>query len=241
MVTTSIFEGLRADNALSSLWLPGVNALFTAMVHVSKELDSSSPLVAAKSLRMFDSLLLSLRVLSNHWLYAQSLLRLFEERELRYKQQRGRTSTNEPAPPRMHLRLTDDTHSDASGFSLRPNPLSIPNMCFPNQHSDALSSSFQPSSVPPSINHHGGGSLSDGIHPGQNSPIRRLRNDASRHLGDQSMGDDAGEVSHGQQYVGSFFGSMPDGGELALNTLPFSEASALEFLLAGMGNNEYEF
>ncbi|CAM1505627.1 Fc.00g112640.m01.CDS01 [Cosmosporella sp. VM-42] len=246
VVITSIFEGLRASNALSNLWLPGVNALFTAMVHVSKELDSPNPLVAAKSLRMLDSLLLSLRVLSGHWLYAQSLLRLFEERELRYRQQKGMISSNEPVASGTRLRLTDDALGEPTGFSLRPNPLSIPSMCFPNHHStgDTMPSSFQPSSVPPSLNHPRGETLGQSLHSGQNSPVLRLGNDASRHLGGESAETGAGDVSHGQQYVGSFFGSglgMPDVGEMELSTLPFPEASALEFLLAGMGNNEYEF
>lgn len=77
----SIFEGLRRRDGLGHLWLPSIYTLFTAMVYITRELDSVNPVVAAKSSRMFDSLLLTLRELSRHWLYAQSLLRLFENRD----------------------------------------------------------------------------------------------------------------------------------------------------------------
>lgn len=82
MVITSIFESLRARGKLGHLWLPSLYVLFTAMVYVAKDLCSVNPVVVAKSRRMFDSLLMTLRELSQHWLYAQSLLRLFEHRKL---------------------------------------------------------------------------------------------------------------------------------------------------------------
>lgn len=87
MEVTSIFESLRRNGILCHLWLPSIYVLFTAMVHIQRELGSANPVVAAKSQRMFDSLLLTLRELSHHWLYAQSLLRLFENRRIWEKKQ----------------------------------------------------------------------------------------------------------------------------------------------------------
>ncbi|KAK7409218.1 hypothetical protein QQX98_008594 [Neonectria punicea] len=86
MTVTLILEGLRTNGTLSGLWLSGINSLFTAILQVSTELDSNNPVVASKSLRRFDSLLLCLRELSRDWLYAMSVLRLFEDRASKDRQ-----------------------------------------------------------------------------------------------------------------------------------------------------------
>ncbi|KAH6887416.1 fungal-specific transcription factor domain-containing protein [Thelonectria olida] len=79
MTMTLIFESLRAQGLLSCLWLSSVNSLFTAILQVSIELNSSNPVVACRSSRRFESLLHCLRDLSREWLYALSVLRLFED------------------------------------------------------------------------------------------------------------------------------------------------------------------
>ncbi|TDZ71763.1 Acetamidase regulatory protein [Colletotrichum trifolii] len=76
----SVFESLRARNLLSRLWIPSIHVLFTAMVHFSDQMRSANPIMAAKSRRHFDSLITTLHALKGHWLYAQSLLNLFEAR-----------------------------------------------------------------------------------------------------------------------------------------------------------------
>lgn len=76
----SIFESLRKRNMLAKLWIPSIHVLFTALVHVSDQMHSANPLIVAKSKRLFDSLILTLHALKGQWLYAQSLLALFEAR-----------------------------------------------------------------------------------------------------------------------------------------------------------------
>jgi transcriptional regulatory protein AMDR len=87
----SIFESLRKRNLLNRLWIPSIHVLFTALVHVSDQMHSPNPLIVAKSKRLFDSLILTLHALKGQWLYAHSLLAVFE----------GRNATN-PRRTRTH-------------------------------------------------------------------------------------------------------------------------------------------
>ncbi|OBS18155.1 hypothetical protein FPOA_09882 [Fusarium poae] len=113
----SIFESLRSRNGLCGLWMPSMHVLFTCLLHVATELNSPNPLVAAKSSRMFDSLLHTLRDMSQYWIYAKSLLRLFEERAMWTKRTKSRTQgPEERASP-------DNNSVDASGFPLGSTPL----------------------------------------------------------------------------------------------------------------------
>lgn len=115
----SIFESLRSRKTLCDLWMPSMHVLFTCLLHVATELNSPNPLVAAKSSRMFDSLLHTLREMSQYWIYAKSLLRLFEERAMWTKRP---SRTQEP-----RQRTSPDTDSaSTSGFPLGPNPLGDP-------------------------------------------------------------------------------------------------------------------
>ena len=61
------------------LWISDTNAIFTAMVQVSMELRFSNPVLAINALRRFDFSLFSLRKLAEYWIYAESILRIFEE------------------------------------------------------------------------------------------------------------------------------------------------------------------
>ncbi|CAH0047318.1 unnamed protein product, partial [Clonostachys solani] len=76
----SISNCLRRQRGLSSLSIFGVSAVFTAVVQTNADLDSTNPIFAAKSLQNHGSLLLVLRELSRHWLYANSVLSLYERR-----------------------------------------------------------------------------------------------------------------------------------------------------------------
>ena len=78
-VIASIFEELRLNNRLRLLWYTGVHTLFTAMIQVRVELRFSNPVLAINALRRFDSASHSLRELSDYWLHATTILRLFED------------------------------------------------------------------------------------------------------------------------------------------------------------------
>ncbi|KAG7420003.1 Acetamidase regulatory protein [Fusarium oxysporum f. sp. rapae] len=136
----SIFESLRARNMLCNLWLPSVHVLFTSLLHVASELNSPNPLIAAKSSRMFDSLIHTLRDISQYWIYAKSLLRLFEERAMWKKRQRGHVLGS--SEDRTFQQSQETTRTGASEFSLRPDPLGVPSIM-----GDAPST-LQPSSAP---------------------------------------------------------------------------------------------
>ncbi|KAK7425353.1 hypothetical protein QQZ08_008139 [Neonectria magnoliae] len=221
VVITSIFESMRTKGSMGDLAIPSMYTLFTALVHVSTELKSTNPLVAAKSMRMFDSLLLSLRELSHHWLFAKSLLCLFEERTIWDSQQghHGRR-LQEASIADLDHRPVDGTHVDEPEFSLRPNPVHMHNVNMFNPAGSPSSSTFAPSSI---VSCQG--------------PMYTVN---LNH--DLSMGHDAetgsGDMLQGQTAYSEGFGnsglSMSSD---ALEMMPFP--LALDFLLAGMGN-EYE-
>ncbi|KAH7209293.1 fungal-specific transcription factor domain-containing protein [Fusarium oxysporum] len=138
----SIFESLRARNTLCNLWLPSVHVLFTSLLHIASELNSPNPLIAAKSSRMFDSLIHTLRDISQYWIYAKSLLRLFEERAMWKKRQRGHVLGSSEDRTFQQSQESPTTRTGASEFSLRPDPLGVPSIM-----GDAPST-LQPSSAP---------------------------------------------------------------------------------------------
>lgn len=119
MAMSSISEALLHSGTLSTLWLYGVHALFTGMIHVGHELGSPNPLVSAKAQRTFGFLTAALRVLSQHWRFALGLLRLFEQRASRMKY----SSTN-PSPSGYTTlqRPLDSGRNDDAEFALRPAP-----------------------------------------------------------------------------------------------------------------------
>ena len=80
VLIASILETLRERTTLSSLWLYSVHTLFTATIHAGVEVNSSNSIVAAKAHKTFESLMRSLKVLSQHWRFAGNVLRLFEQR-----------------------------------------------------------------------------------------------------------------------------------------------------------------
>ncbi|KPM43249.1 hypothetical protein AK830_g3307 [Neonectria ditissima] len=94
----SIFDALLNRGELCTMWLYSNHVLFTAIVHVGGELDSANPLVAARSQRVFESLLSALRGLSRYRRYAQGLLQLFEQRALRVKKSQVRAGGSNLRP-----------------------------------------------------------------------------------------------------------------------------------------------
>ncbi|KAI9159099.1 Acetamidase regulatory protein [Paramyrothecium foliicola] len=115
LVMTTVYDALLAQGTLSHLWLHGIHALFTAIVHATNGLNSSNPVVAAKAFRMFNTLLAALRELSRYWQFAFNLLSLFEKRLLRARH----TSLENHAP--SDSQVVDESEGQ-SGFALRPVP-----------------------------------------------------------------------------------------------------------------------
>ncbi|KAM3522787.1 hypothetical protein NHJ13051_005456 [Beauveria bassiana] len=102
-----------------ALWLYGVHAAFTALIYVSNELAAPNPMVAARARGLFDTLMDALRRLARYWQFAESLLRLFRQKEASLFKDGGATATAAAAAaaagePRL---------SAAERFSLRPAPL----------------------------------------------------------------------------------------------------------------------
>ncbi|KAF4970124.1 hypothetical protein FZEAL_10107 [Fusarium zealandicum] len=240
-VINSIFESLRSRKALCDLWLPSIHVLFTALLQVASELNAVNPLVAAKSVRVFDSLLLTLREFSHQWLYAESLLRLFEERAMwNNRQTRHIEGSAETSSTRDSRHLDYNVQNGGSEFSLRPNPLSISSGIPNSPAGDATATGFQPSSVASSLGHRGQLS-SQGLSYGRASPSYGIGYEFGGPMGSPNTGVGSRDVAqyslpYSDGFVNNNLG-MPGSSE-TLDLLPVP--SALEFLLAGMGN-EYDF
>lgn len=108
----TIFDAMRAQGNLSKLWLPSIYALFTALVHLGSQVASPNPLVVARSKRLYASLVLTLRELSSRWLYAKSLLRLFDRSA---GQDQPKTPSHNGAGA-----VAGRDGGDGTGFTLRP-------------------------------------------------------------------------------------------------------------------------
>lgn len=206
---TSIFDTLRAKGELCNLWLPSIYVLFTAMVFISTQANSASPLMAAKSKRLYNSLILTLQEMSSRWIYAKSLLRLFNGPSSSLP-----SSKEWDAPGAQDTADTPSVIGDDAGFSLRPNALQV---------SAAASSGLGPSMIDP-------------FQSGQQSGF------GSGYLGQPgftsgpNQGVDMMDVSQTSQVYGEPFDNMGlgmDGDSMDMLPVP----SALEFLLAGMGND----
>lgn len=221
VVITSMFESLRSRSAMCELALPSMYTLFTALVHVSSELTSANPLVAAKSMRMLDSLLLSLKELSHYWLYGRSLLKLFEERTVweNRRGHQGRRSQEATATDSDH-RQVDGAHAEGPEFSLRPNPMNISNGIAFNPAESPNNLTFTPSSIV-----SGQGSMYAGqVNTGMNM------NPLATETGSR-------DILQGQPYTEGFDNNSLSIPAESYDMMPFP--LALDFLLAGMGN-EYE-
>ncbi|KAM0434463.1 hypothetical protein ACHAPT_003559 [Fusarium lateritium] len=237
----SVLESLRSRNLLCDLWLPSIHVLFTALLHVATELNSANPLVAAKSLRMFDSLLVTLRELSHHWLYAESLLRLFEERTMWNRPRTNLDGSAETSAARGPPRSNDGPQSDGFGrFSLRPDPLGTSTGIPQSPAGGVAATGFQ---TPP-----GTSGLDQreqlsgpGLPHGQAGPQYAFNYDFGGAMTGQGAGTTSRDIAQGSiPYSDGFIGNgmgLAEGGQ-GMDLLPVP--SALEFLLAGM-DNEYDF
>ncbi|KAK2056444.1 fungal-specific transcription factor domain-containing protein [Colletotrichum caudatum] len=214
---SSIFESLRKRNMLSGLWLPSIHVLFTALVHTSTQMHSSNPIVAAKSKRHSESMIQTLHSLKSQWLYARSLLNLFEPRRL---QGCGHFQMNRPSASGHDVSTKTD---EAARQNVNPR-----------------------TSVSQDVLRHGNGnpsgsqSTADGRPLGsgpaylaQATPVQGFPSSQEA----QYMGTLAADESQdGQFYGAGFMGDGLDFGDVDnMGMLPLP--SALEFLLAGGGSN----
>ena len=108
----AVFEELCEKDLLKYTWISSVNAMLTTMLQVNAELRFSNPVLFHSALRRFDSTLYSLRQLSEYWLSACPIVRLFEERSERIQRDAGamgvyprQVQRHDPAVP-----LTGNTH-----------------------------------------------------------------------------------------------------------------------------------
>lgn len=216
----SIFNSLRARNMLCKLWLPSIHILFTALVHTSTQMRFANPLMASRAKGQFSCLLLTLHALQDHWMYAQSLLALFDGQDGRYTQ----------------LKQAHQLGNAHNGSKTEGQPAL--------QHGgdlDILSPSDS-LSYGPDISHHSTwGSrevgASDSAFP-ENGGQMSFDHDATtqqvgQYEADLGVGEAQGDKSFGSNFVGDELDLAGDPESMDMLPLP----SALEFLLAGAGNS----
>lgn len=73
-----IFEELRLQSGLRYCWFWAPSCLFTAMLQISGEMKCQNPILLLQCREKYDSGLLSLRKMTKYWLFATSILRLFQ-------------------------------------------------------------------------------------------------------------------------------------------------------------------
>lgn len=211
----SIFESLRKRNLLDRLWISSIHVLFTALVHVSDQMHSANPLIVAKSKRLFDSLILTLHALKGQWLYAQSLLALFE----------GRNATSSR---RFRLHGADSENGAGEGGVSRysgDSSTSQPQAHLRNGEGDLNGSITNLSGISPPV--HGTSA------PAYLGPTGLDLSDPRREHG--AIVGDVSQSNHiyGTSFVGDDLGLGGDAGDIDMLQVP----SALELLLAGVGND----
>lgn len=215
----SVFESLRKRNLLNKLWIPSIHVLFTALVHVSDQMRSANPLIVAKSKRLFDSLILTLHALKGQWLYAQSLLALFE----------GRNATG---PGLLRPHAADSENGAGEGDIFRHSGDSSLSQLRENLR--AGQGVFNGSTTHmPAVNDPGHGQPG----PAYLGPTG-LDSSDPRRLVSQQQGTIIGDVSqanhiYGTSFVGDDLGMTADADTMDMLQVP----SALELLLAGVGSD----
>lgn len=217
----SIFESLRKRNLLDRLWIPSIHVLFTALVHVSDQMHSANPLIIAKSKRLFDSLILTLHALKGQWLYAQSLLALFE----------GRNATGS-----RHTRLHAADWENGAGAGAGAGEGDV------SRHSgDSSTSQLQQHlRIGVGVLNSSSTHMSAVSHPGHGQPAPAylgptgLNSSDPRREHDSIVGD-VSQTNHiyGTSFVGDDLGLTGDADDMDMLQVP----SALELLLAGVGND----
>lgn len=101
---TQIFEDLLQQDLLRYCWSWTSSFFsgffFTTIIEISVEVRSQNPIMATSALSKFDSVMKSIRELAEYWLYANSILRLFEHSSERLQQHVLNTTHPTPRPHR---------------------------------------------------------------------------------------------------------------------------------------------
>ncbi|KAJ5088382.1 fungal-specific transcription factor domain-containing protein [Penicillium angulare] len=212
VVITSIYEFVRARSATSELPIQSLYPLFTALVHVSSELTSANPLVEAKSKRMLHSLLLSLREFSYFWIYARSLLRLFQ-----WDSRRGQDHRKPEHPSTMDLGndQTNVSHGEGLEHSMDYAPMAVSNVINSNTTESPNNLMFTPSST-----------AQRSTYDDQNNSAIETEFVSESRSRDNLQGN--------SYYIGTDISNLDIPTE-GLDMMPFP--SALDFLLAGLGDD----
>lgn len=215
----SIFESLRKRNLLNRLWIPSIHVLFTALVHVSDQMHSANPLIVAKSKRLYDSLILTLHALKGQWLYAQSLLALFE----------GKNATGSKRP-----QLPTGDSEDGAGEGDVSRHSGDPGTSRLQGHLRIGEGVLNGSATQlPAVGHPGHGQPASaylgptGLDP--SDPRRLVSEEQGAIVGDVSQTNHI----YGTSFVGDDMGLSGDAVNMDMLEIP----SALELLLAGVGND----
>lgn len=93
-----IFDQLDQHSALRFCWFWAPSTLFTAMLEIRGQLKCRNPILALRIKEKYDAGLLSLHKLTRHWLYATSILRLFQSNSIEKSQKD--TANQERSTPR---------------------------------------------------------------------------------------------------------------------------------------------
>ncbi|OAA71638.1 acetamidase regulatory protein [Cordyceps fumosorosea ARSEF 2679] len=114
-----ILHALCEGGGQASLWLYGVHAAFTALIHASGEMATAgtSPVLAARAGGTFGALMEALRCLARGWRFAENLLWLFRHKAgmMAMTQRDGTAATvQQPRPVAA---------AAAESFELRPPPV----------------------------------------------------------------------------------------------------------------------
>ncbi|OAA60332.1 Transcription factor [Niveomyces insectorum RCEF 264] len=130
-----IFDQLDRHSALRYSWFWSPNALFTAMLELHGQLKCQNPILAFQIREKYNAGLLSLRRLTRYWLYATSVLRLFQSNSLETTQRTAaarRTSTSAGDQPFIDQQSPCETVSSL-GAASTSNARGITSMVDANQ------------------------------------------------------------------------------------------------------------
>lgn len=117
----SIFETICSKRQVQNLWLDSVNALFTALTHLSVQIESTSPVIAVNARRQFDSGLRSLKVVAEWWPIEQAVVELFESESERTPGRLDHDASIESATP-----VPVESHSDNIHYGIHNTPFTGP-------------------------------------------------------------------------------------------------------------------
>lgn len=219
----SIFDSLRSQGLLSKAWLFTSHALFTALVHVANEFDSSNPLVIAKYRRTFESLIASLRELARHWRFAQGLLALFEFQASRLRQKLAARETTDEDGRGISSEVSRDGNID---IALRQSGMQL--------HSNTMLNSPSSSTHVQSENVHQTGTSAAGVNIPAFSrigPTEPVGGTGSNHHEDFLL------ESPSIGYYGEFLdlGITEADGDLLFGNMSFLDTASLDLFLGGEG------